>query len=578
MFRGISLANKCLLLFGGAVVLIVLAALVFPFLRMNALVDEGQLEVSRQLTAAWLRAEAAEGRARTERAVRGMGMAWEPSLERAGLRLENTATGPRTEEYVGVRATRYTIAQAREAAETDEFLGRAVRALERDPDAEDWHVARWSATTREYRYVLALRGAAAQADEERPLTGLVMLERRSVQATKLLLVNAAYLLSAGSVVLALALLVFYLITHKIILSPVRELRDTAEKVRQGDLTRRSDIQTGDEFEELAQTFNSMLTDMEDRQVQLRAINAAMDLKMNELAEANVALYEAAKLKGDFLASVSHELRTPLNSIIGFAELLLDIAQTELAAGDDSTRLAKRIRYLENIVTAARNLLEMINGLLEMAKIEAGKIELNVDRVNVTELCEGVLGLIYPQANKKGLVLKLEVEEGVPLIETDGKKVRQVVFNFLSNAVKFTSPGPADQPEKGQVTLRAEKLVWSVPGGTEAGAAADSDQMRVRISVIDTGPGIAPEDQARIFEKFQQLDGGHTREHAGTGLGLAICKELAGLLQGEIQVVSDVGRGSMFSLILPVRMSAAASRETKLEAKFRGTLGTAREWR
>jgi len=324
----------------------------------------------------------------------------------------------------------------------------------------------------------------------------------------------------------------------------------------------------------------MLTDLEDRQVQLRAINAAMDLKMNELAEANVALYETARLKGEFLANVSHELRTPLNSIIGFGELLLDIAHAEQAAGDDSTRLAKRIRYVDNIVNAARNLLEMINSLLEMAKIEAGKIELRVERISVRDLCEGMLGLIYPQANKKGLTLKLEIADDLPLIESDGNKLRQIVFNFLSNAVKFTPPAPSDQPEKGQVTLRAERLMGAGSGVGNGlagvGASADSDAM-VRISVIDTGPGIPQEEQGRIFEKFHQLDQGHTREHPGTGLGLAICKDLASLLQGELQVVSEIGRGSMFSVILPTKMNASGSAEATLETKFRSTLHGARAW-
>jgi signal transduction histidine kinase len=228
-------------------------------------------------------------------------------------------------------------------------------------------------------------------------------------------------------------------------------------------------------------------------------------------------------------------------------------------------LAKRVRFLENILNAARDLLEMINGLLEMAKIEAGKYELRIEKVNVHDTCEALAGLIFPLASTKGIKLNLEIASDLPLIETDAKKFRQIVFNFLSNAVKF-SPTAEEAGTKAVVTLRAERLVAGRPGEQ---SSADAD--RVRISVIDNGPGIAIEDQGKIFEKFSQLSRGHTKEHAGTGLGLTICKELAGVLQGELQLVSDLGRGAMFSLMVPVALDTNRLRETEAEAKFRGAL-------
>jgi two-component system, NarL family, sensor histidine kinase BarA len=201
------------------------------------------------------------------------------------------------------------------------------------------------------------------------------------------------------------------------------------------------------------------------------------------------------------------------------------------------------------VTASRGLLEMINSLLEMARIEAGKATLALAPVDLYEACQGLLGLISPLAERKGIELVLEAAKDLPTIETDLKKFQQVIFNFLSNAVKFTPPAEGSGSH-GRVTLRAELLPARGSGGEE------SDQ--VRVSVIDTGPGIAPEDQSRLFQKFQQLDGGHTREHAGTGLGLAISKDLAAVLQGEIQLVSEPGRGSMFSLILPTKIDRERS--------------------
>jgi signal transduction histidine kinase len=181
-------------------------------------------------------------------------------------------------------------------------------------------------------------------------------------------------------------------------------------------------------------------------------------------------------------------------------------------------------------------------------------------MSLRDTCEGLLGLIDPLARKRSIELKLEVGEDLPPVATDVTKFQQIVFNFLSNAVKFTEPleRTGRQP---QIILRAERLLGSSPG----------IQDRVRVSVIDNGRGIAAEDQAKIFDKFVQLDGGHTREHSGTGLGLAICKELAGVLHAELQVVSELGRGSMFSVILPLSIEGAPARESELESKFRGAL-------
>ncbi len=541
MRPGVSLANKCLLLFGGVIVLVVLAAASVPWLRMNALVDEGQEELSRQMVASWERVDRDHGASATGEPV----------------------------ERAGVVARRLTLDEARALAATDPFVARALREFEREDGAADAQDARWKGTAREYRYARAVRSAGSPGS----LEGIVLLDRKPVQASRLLLVNIVYLLSAGSVILGIAVLAFYLITHKLILGPVRALKETAERVRAGNLATRSEIETGDEFQELAETFNFMLGDLQAGSDQLRSINAALDLKVNELIESNVALYDAAKLKGEFLASISHELRTPLNSIIGFAELMAEIARAEQSARAEAGEeipvpLAKRLRYADNIVSAARNLLEMINGLLEMARIEAGRVELHVDRVNLREACESLAGLIHPLADRKGIAVRLEIAEDLPPVSTDVKKFQQIVFNFLSNAVKFTEP----QERTGrapQVTLRAERLV---------GGGAGHDAERVRVSVIDNGPGIPADQHERIFDKFHQLEGGHTREHAGTGLGLAIARELASILQGEIQLVSDVGRGSMFSLILPRELDPSRVAETNLEARFRGALGAKRAWR
>ncbi|MCC6322876.1 MAG: HAMP domain-containing protein [Phycisphaerales bacterium] len=550
MWRGISLANKCLLLFGAAVLLVVFSALSIPWLRMNALVDEAQKELSRQLVEAW----------------------------RQGL---TTTTQPGPFVHPGARATLSDAevwyvgpeevsppAQGR----IDRFLVDAWRGFRENKSDNERHEASWEGTNREYKYARAAR----DADEGGALKGMFVLKRTSTGAARLMVINTAYLLSAGLIALGLAVLAFYLITTRLILSPVRSLKETAEIVREGNLATRSDIQTGDEFEELSETFNQMLENLTESQDQLRAINTSLDLKVNELSERNVALFEANKLKGEFLANVSHELRTPLNSIIGFTELLLEAVEKEAEAGDDSTRLSKRRRYLENIHNSGRSLLEMINGLLDMAKLDAGKMELKLGPVNLRDACEGWAALFRPLADRGGVELVVDSGSELQTIETDSEKLQQVVVNLMSNAIKFTSEKAADERASGtskgdpaRVTLRAERLVGR---GSEGLAAED----RVRISVRDTGPGIAPEDQKRIFEKFQQLDSGHTRRHTGTGLGLAITKELCSMLQGELQLESEPGRGSMFSVILPMKLSPERAKEMRLEMAFRGQLAAQKE--
>ncbi|RMH25615.1 MAG: sensor histidine kinase [Planctomycetota bacterium] len=517
-FSELSLATKCLLLFGGASALIIAIALTFPFLRMNGLVSEKELGIARTIYEAWN----------------------QPGDE-----------GPIANATV-------TVLTPEEARSSNlRFVRRSIDRFDAGPGVIEQFQPDWTGWGRVYRYARVRRNPDASVRD------LVLIERKASGGP--LLVNFLYLAAAGSVVLAVALVVFASLTSRLILRPVLSLQRTAERVREGHLDTRSHIDTGDEFEELAETFNLMLAGLQRQQDQLRAANVALDSRLTELTEANTALYESARLKGEFLASVSHELRTPLNAIIGFAELLLEIVRTDIAVSAEGKpmvpgpdALAKRERYLVNIVSAGRTLLEMIETLLEMAKIEAGRIEIHPGPLNLSEACQALAGLIHPLARKKDVEVTLDLAADLPVIETDPKKFNQVIFNLLSNAVKF-SGGP-ELGRAGRVILRAERL-----------PEATGSEERVRISVIDNGPGIAPEDQKRIFDKFQQVDSSHTRAHAGTGLGLAIVAELTRLLQGEVQLESELGQGSMFSVIFPVRLDTQAIEEAKLEARFRGSL-------
>lgn len=562
MARGPSLANKCQLLFGGAVLAIVGAALVGPWVRLPEIVDEAQMETSRQIADLW----AVSPLFGPETAARFA----------AALRTAETsdATTP-SDRTLDIRW--WTMSEWESANFTEKFLAAAHRriaaVLAKAPERQAEHSdARWDGNERLYRYARLVRGSDGSPQ------GVVVLERVSRTAADQLTLNRIYLVVAGLAAASLAMLVFYVITTKLILRPVRALRDTAERVTSGDISIRSDVATGDEFEELASTFNATLNNLETQQQQLRGINKSLDMRVSELSERNTALYEAARLKGEFLANISHELRTPLNSIIGFAELLQDTLQQDAeaaaasapAAAQEPASITKRRRYLDHIVTAGRGLLEMINELLAMAKIEAGSIEVRVERINPAETCEALCSLIRPLADRKNVRLSIQLprrgggggasadittdaaQADIPWIDTDPAKFQQVLFNFLSNAVKFT-------PEGGEVVLRAERLQGSdgVP--------------RVRVSVLDTGPGIPRDQHEYIFEKFSQLDGGHTRKHQGTGLGLAIAKEFAELIQGEIQLVSEPGRGSMFSLIVPPKLDESRTREAKRALMERAAL-------
>jgi signal transduction histidine kinase len=285
------------------------------------------------------------------------------------------------------------------------------------------------------------------------------------------------------------------------------------------------LDSGDEFEELSMAFNEMLDRMERDQQQLQKMNESLDLKVEELAEVNVGLFESSRLKNEFIASVSHELRTPLNSIIGFAELLEGMS-IETKEGRE-----KRIRYLRNILTSGNSLLNMINELLDMAKIEAGRMEVNLESTSVEDLLEGLSGIMRPQAKAVDVILELQIDEDLPPLQTDPGKLQQILYNYLSNAIKFAPSDSVVIISANQVTLK-------------------DDSTSVNISIRDRGPGIPEDMMDMVFEKFRQIDATHTREHAGTGLGLAICRELADLIHASLSVESTVGEGATFYVQIP----------------------------
>ncbi len=553
----ISLANKCQLLFGAAVVLILAAALSIGWVRMRTLVIQGQQEAARKLADAWLEGLAeipqpfdststgpalpAETAKLDEPAVREM------ALQMVLVNRDDFEVSPNDrevlDEAIKLFETRDDLHEQFVEAEDD--LGRRIFAYSRAVRKSDLRRIR-DRVARQFGLSVEPQGGSsfaagidttALAD---PLHQVLLIKFRAEPATRQLTLNRIYIVASGFAAGLLAIGAFWYITTRIILSPVRVLRDTAEKIAEGDTNIRSDINTGDEFEQLSDVFNVMLERLKDNAEELRRSNKSLDLKLGELAETNVTLYEANKVKGEFLANVSHELRTPLHSIIGFAEVL------EETMRDQTTLDEKRRRYVSNIITSSRRLLDLINDLLDLAKIEAGRMEVRIAPLNLSDTCEGLLNLIRPQAEKAGITLQMKLQRGLPLVQTDAGKVQQVLFNFLSNAVKFT-------PRGGTVTLAAE--VIEPPEGL---SAAHGGAPMARLSVADTGPGIPLEMQDKIFEKFTQLDTSVTREHGGTGLGLTISRDLAKLLQGHIELDSDTGRGAVFSLLLPLEYKSQSA--------------------
>jgi two-component system, NarL family, sensor histidine kinase BarA len=332
--------------------------------------------------------------------------------------------------------------------------------------------------------------------------------------------NRAWLMTTALIVAICIMAGSWIIVRYVIVKPVKHLKEVSDAISAGQLNVRSEIQTGDEFEDLSHAFNRMLRNLVSMQDQWRKVNSDLDRKVDELAQANMALYESNRLKSDFLATMSHELRTPLNSILGFSEVML--------SSDHLTD--KQQRWVGNIRSSGEKLLNLINDILDLAKIEAGKMQVRIEEFGVHDVCEGLLNMFRPLAEKKNIELRGQIDPNIPALRQDVTKLQQILQNLLSNAIKFT-------PEGGRVLLKSY-----------------TDATHVILQVHDTGVGIAPEEQSLVFEKFRQSGNPLTREQGGTGLGLSIVRELSKLLGGEATLQSELGRGSTFTIRIPLQLS------------------------
>lgn len=339
--------------------------------------------------------------------------------------------------------------------------------------------------------------------------------------------TTAILISVAIATTFFAMLFLYLIVRYVIVKPLRHLQDVSDKISHGQMDVRSELATGDEFERLSKSFNRMVRHLLDTQNALRAANLDLDRRIDEQAQLALNLFEMNKVKNEFLTNMSHELRTPLNSIIGFSEVLESFEALS----------EKQQRYAGNIKRSGRALLELINDILDLAKLEAGKTEARPSEFAIAQLIGELTEMVRNLANEKHIDLQVRIADGLPPLRQDQVKVRQILTNLISNAIKFT-------PEGGRITISATR-----------------DDHGLALTVEDTGVGIPEDEREIIFQKFRQGSAAIgadqlTREHSGTGLGLSIVKELCILLGGKVELESAVGKGSTFTVSLPWELDSA----------------------
>lgn len=344
-----------------------------------------------------------------------------------------------------------------------------------------------------------------------------------------LLSNAFFVLFT---VIVCIISIYFLVT-RLVTSSLRELGKAVGEVGSGNLdVDLTGIRAEGEIRHLAQHFQHMVIQLrdlynnlelkvEDRTIELEKANEVLKKQQQELEDANNRLREVNSYKSEFLAIMSHELRTPLTSVMAFTELLLE---------DGTLREGHEKRHLEEIRTNSEILLRMINNILDLAKIEAGKSEIVLETMDMADVVASVEGVIIPLARNKDINLSFKISPDVPLFKADPEKIRRVVENLAGNAIKFTEKG-------GRVKIKVDYV-------------KENDE--VLISVSDTGIGIKKDDLKYIFEKFTQSDSSLSRKYGGTGLGLALAKELVELHNGWISVESEPNSGSTFTVGIPAR--------------------------
>jgi two-component system, NtrC family, sensor kinase len=349
---------------------------------------------------------------------------------------------------------------------------------------------------------------------EEPLSEAFAPLEAAIWRTALLLVAFLVLAIATSVLLARRLV-----------RPIESIQTGAARIGSGALDQRIEVAANDELGALADEFNRMAARLQEsyagleQKVEERTLE--LETALSELDEKSRELEAASEHKSAFLANMSHELRTPLNAILGFSQVL-----REGMAGEIN---GKQAEYLDDVLSSGKHLLALINDVLDLSKVEAGEVELEIRPFSLREALESGIVMVRERATEDDVRLAIGLDSSVDLVEGDERRIRQVIFNLLSNAVKFTPAG-------GSVDVTAARV-----------------NGEVRVSVADSGPGIASEDHERIFEEFRQAEAGISQGE-GTGLGLALSKRLVELHGGRIWVDSELGRGATLVFTLPAKDS------------------------
>jgi signal transduction histidine kinase len=520
----LSLAEKCRLAFGAAVVLTLALALLIPYAWMRQLTRQILLDSSRAR---------AETLVRRHFQLRGAGEASLAILDDRGNVLD-----PNKADMRWIRFGK----DEKQIEEISAQQRQMVESLRKDDDVFDQIRFEKKKSKLYTSYVRIFRanencvgchnpqGPAGAFNRNEPI-GALIVERPAGEIRRAAQLNWVWIIVAMLIGGTGAFVAFYIITQRVILSPIRQLRALANNVAEGNLDVRSSISTRDEYEKLSEAFNRMLDNLQAIQEKLRQANRQLDDKIIELSERNIELFRANKVKGEFLANISHEFRTPLNSIMGFAQVLRD--KPELLKEE------KGKRYAENIIAGGQRLLNMINDLLYLARAEADKIQLHIEQTTAEEIVNAVAVSFSEMAREKNLKVSIKVRKDIPTLVTDAGKIQQILENYMSNAIKFT-------PEGGKIELAACLL----------------DEKTIRFSVTDTGCGIAEQDREKVFQKFGQIGSPLTRQSTGTGLGLAISRELADMLAGEVGFESRPDIGSTFWLNIPFAPTKDVSQKSQ----------------